>query len=60
MDYTQDAQGEYVYTSQIRAVPGHEYQFKFKVGEGDTWALDENSPVGRRHSPLYHHQCLCW
>ena len=47
MEYTQDEDGEYKYTSQIRAVPGHEYQFKFRVGEGDSWVLDENSPVGR-------------
>lgn len=47
MDYTLDADGEYTYTSQICAVPGHEYQFKFRVGEGDHWVLDENSPVGK-------------
>lgn len=53
MEYTQDPDGEYKYTSEIHAMPGHDYQFKFRVGEGDSWVLDENSPVGRFCLPLH-------
>jgi ATP-dependent RNA helicase MRH4 len=45
MDDSLDVDGEYVFTSQVFAVPGHEYQFKFRIGEHDQWVLDDNSPV---------------
>ncbi|KAK3944672.1 hypothetical protein QBC46DRAFT_337359 [Diplogelasinospora grovesii] len=44
MDYTTDAQGEHVFKKEVLAEPGSKIQYKFRVGTGDWWVLNENTP----------------
>lgn len=39
-----------VYQALIHVQPGLEYQFKFKLGDGDLWVLDEDTEVGTDHA----------
>lgn len=45
MEYTQQADGEFVFTQQVHIAPDREYQFKFRKGDNE-WVVDENNPVG--------------
>lgn len=40
--------GEYTFAKEIEVEAGKDYQYKFRVGEGegDWWLLDEAAPVG--------------
>lgn len=38
--------GELVFEHEFEAAPG-EYQYKFRLGPGDWWVLDETKPTGR-------------
>jgi hypothetical protein len=44
MDYTTDAQGEHVFKKDVLAEPGSKIQYKFRVGTGDWWVLNEDTP----------------
>ena len=50
MQYTVNDDGEYLFTKEVEAEEGKEYQYKFRVGEGDWWLLNEDEPTGE-HSP---------
>ena len=45
MQYTQHADGEFIFTRQVHIAPEHDYHFKFRKGDNG-WVLDENSPIG--------------
>ena len=46
MEYTVDANGEHTYTKEVHIEPAKEYQYKFRMGGGDWWVLNEDSPTG--------------
>jgi hypothetical protein len=46
MLYTTNEDTEYEFYKEVRVEEGHEYQYKFRVGEGDWWLLNEDSPTG--------------
>lgn len=37
---------EHEYYRQVEVESGKEYQYKFRIGEGDWWVLDEGSQIG--------------
>ena len=45
MQYT-ESDGEYTFTKEVEIEEGKEYQYKFRVGEGDWWLLNEDEPTG--------------
>ncbi|KAG9254948.1 uncharacterized protein F5Z01DRAFT_62013 [Emericellopsis atlantica] len=45
MEYALDMDGEYVFTREVRLVPGREYQFKFRLGNMDIWAISHRYPT---------------
>ena len=53
MQRTVDKQGEYTFTKEVEVEEGQEYQYKFRVGEGDWWLLNEDQPIGT-HSLTSH------
>jgi hypothetical protein len=46
MHVTKDERGEHYFSKDIKLQPGKAYQYKFRIGEGDWWVLDETAPVG--------------
>lgn len=57
MQHTVVGENEYQYHKDLELEEGREYQYKFRVGEGDWWTLDEGSRIGmssreRINSPL--------
>jgi hypothetical protein len=47
MQYTTNEAGEYEFYKEIQVEEGSVYQYKFRVGEGDWWMLNEDSPTGK-------------
>ncbi|KAK0711123.1 hypothetical protein B0H67DRAFT_555155 [Lasiosphaeris hirsuta] len=45
MDYTTEEEGEHVFKKEIFVEPGSKIQYKFRVGSGNWWVLDEGSPT---------------
>jgi hypothetical protein len=45
MDYTTDEDGEHTFKKDIEAYAGSSVQYKFRVGLGDWWVLNENAPT---------------
>jgi hypothetical protein len=45
MEYTTDEAGEHTFKKQLLAAPGSEVQYKFRVGTGDWWVLNEDAPT---------------
>jgi len=45
MDYALDMDGEYVFTRVVRLLPGREYQFKFRLGNMNTWVVSHRYPT---------------
>lgn len=45
MDCTTGADGEHVFTKEISGVPGSKVVYKFRIGLGDWWVLDEGAPT---------------
>lgn len=43
MTYSTDGQGEYEFKAEVFAAPGSSIQYKFRVGHGDWWLLDERA-----------------
>jgi hypothetical protein len=43
MDYTTDENGEHTFTKVILAEASSKVQYKFRLGLGDWWVLDENA-----------------
>ncbi|RDL34423.1 uncharacterized protein BP5553_07551 [Venustampulla echinocandica] len=57
MEYTIKGDGQREYVKDIPAEEGKEYQYKFRLGPGDWWILDEASPtvtddIGNRNNLL--------
>lgn len=46
MQYTKDGDTEYKFQKEVMVEEGTEYQYKFRIGIGDWWALNETSPIG--------------
>lgn len=46
MQYTTDGSKEHTFFTEIEVEEGKEYQYKFRVGPGDWWVLDEESAIG--------------
>lgn len=46
MEYAIDTNGDFVFTRAVTVEAGSRFQYKFKIGSGDWWALDENGPTG--------------
>lgn len=36
-----------IFAASVRIEPGQDYQFKFKLGTGDHWVVDESRPIGQ-------------
>ena len=47
MQYIATADGQYQFSKDIELEAGKEYQYKFRLGPGDWWVLDEEAPVGK-------------
>jgi hypothetical protein len=47
MDFTIADDGEYHFSKKLQVEAGQEYQYKFRVGPGDWWVLDEDAPVSK-------------
>ncbi|RKU40280.1 hypothetical protein DL546_000218 [Coniochaeta pulveracea] len=45
MDYTTDEDGEHTFKKDIEAYAGSSVQYKFRVGLGDWWVLNEDAPT---------------
>lgn len=60
MKHRMTPDGEHVFTKAIHAKPGAAIQYKFRVGSGDWWVLDESLPtvtddMGNRNNLLRVH-----
>jgi hypothetical protein len=49
MRFTVDDQNQHRYHKEVEVEEGKEYQYKFRIGNGDWWMLDEDSPTGKFH-----------
>jgi hypothetical protein len=50
MEFTTDENGELHFHKKVEVDEGGEYQYKFRIGLGDWWELNEQAPTGRFHS----------
>lgn len=46
MEHTTNADGEHEYHKDVQVEKGKEYQYKFRLGPGDWWTLNEDAPTG--------------
>ena len=46
MEFTADENGEMTFTMTCVLKEGEDIQYKFRVGTGDWWVVDESSPTG--------------
>ena len=46
MDYTTGEDGEFNFSKAFDVEPNAKIQYKFRVGPGDWWVLDEGAPIG--------------
>ena len=47
MDVTKGEDGQHVFTKAIDVSEGFEVQYKFRIGSGDWWVVDESSETGK-------------
>jgi len=57
MKYTTDENNEHDFYYEVQIEQGKEYQYKFRIGEGEWWTLNEDSPtvtddIGNRNNLL--------
>ncbi|RDW65272.1 hypothetical protein BP5796_09964 [Coleophoma crateriformis] len=45
MQYTTNENNEHEFYKEVKAEAGKEYQYKFRLGPGDWWVLDETAPT---------------
>ncbi len=45
MEFVSGEDGEHSFKKEVSAVPGAKIQYKFRIGLGDWWVLDENAPT---------------
>lgn len=53
MSYSTTDAGEHFFTETIKVPEGTEVQYKFRLGPGDWWALDETAEKGRLPSLVF-------
>lgn len=46
MEYIATADGQFLFSKEVELEAGKEYQYKFRLGPGDWWVLDEEAPIG--------------
>jgi hypothetical protein len=44
--------GEFEYYKEVHIEAGKKYQFKFRIGNGDWWVLDDEFPTGMQDLKL--------
>lgn len=44
MEY-EEVNGEFEFRKEIEVQPGQQYDYKFRLGPGDWWVLDEAAPT---------------
>jgi hypothetical protein len=49
MEFITDENGEHQFHKQVQVGEGAEHQYKFRIGTGDWWALNEQAPIGKFH-----------
>ena len=59
MEYTTAEDGEYQFTKEVMVKEGGQFQYKFRIGSGDWWVLNEDAPTGTQfisspHMSLVH------
>jgi hypothetical protein len=47
MEYTTDENRDYHFHKEVEVDEGGSYQYKFRIGAGDWWELNEQAPTGR-------------
>lgn len=47
MDYVTSDDGEPMFSKTFQVEPQSKIQYKFRVGEGDWWVLDDDAATGR-------------
>jgi hypothetical protein len=47
MEHTRGDDHEVIFTKDIFVEAGSQIQYKFRVGTGDWWILDDSAPTGR-------------
>lgn len=52
MDYTTGEDGINIFSKTVQVEPRQKYQYKFRVGEGDWWILDETAATGQSQFPF--------
>ncbi|RAL63657.1 hypothetical protein DID88_003700 [Monilinia fructigena] len=45
MEYTNESKDHYVFSKAVEVEEGKEYQYKFRIGDGDWWMSDEDAPI---------------
>lgn len=58
MQYTTDANNEHVFHKELEVEPGKEYHYKFRLGPGDWWVLNEDAPTCTSTSCLRQHTVI--
>lgn len=46
MQHILDEHNEHQFHKTVEIEEGKEYQYKFRIGNGDWWVLDEDSEIG--------------
>jgi hypothetical protein len=52
MQYDTKADGILEFTKEVSVQEGRQYQYKFRLGEGEWWVLNEEAPTGMFRSVL--------
>jgi hypothetical protein len=55
MEFTTGENGELHFHKEVEVDEGGEYQYKFRIGHGDWWELNEQAPTGRSYSLIRYH-----
>lgn len=45
MEYYLNSDGEHVFKKDLQVKPGSKIHYKFRVGDGDWWVLDDDTPT---------------
>lgn len=46
MDFTTDENGEHRFHREVQVDEGGEFEYKFRIGNGDWWDVNEEAPTG--------------
>jgi len=52
MEYTTEQDGEHIFQAKVLAKPDSEIQYKFRIGLGNWWVVDEGAPAGNANHLL--------